>query len=200
MAFMTKLPQFVFKAACRLGERVRGVRLLVLVRLCGGVCAGVPMVGRGVVLRYAPHAGFSLGKDCVIGPGCILEVPPGASLAVGDRVKFTANVFIAAVSQVVIGDDSLFGEQVSIRDAEHGTLVGQLIREQALVSAPIAIGRDVWIGRNSLILQGVRIADGCIVGAHSLVKMKQLDAQGIYVGTPVRKVGTRAAPGMATGT
>lgn len=190
---MSKLAQLVFKAACRLGDRIRGARLWLLILLCGGRCAGVPRVGPGLVLRYPPHAGLSLGKNCVIGPGCMLEVPPGARLQVGDNVKFTFGVVVAAVTGITIGDNALFGELVSLRDAEHGTVSGQLIAAQELVSAPIEIGSDVWIGRNSLVLQGVRAGKGCVVGAHSLVKNKQLDPDGIYVGTPVRKVGSRAA-------
>ena len=33
----------------------------------------------------------------------------------------------------------------------------------------IVIGNDVWIGRESVIMPGVKIGDGAIIGAYSVV-------------------------------
>ena len=34
---------------------------------------------------------------------------------------------------------------------------------------PVKIGNDVWIGSNAVILQGVRLGDGCVVAAGAVV-------------------------------
>lgn len=52
-------------------------------------------------------------------------------------------------------------------------------------SAPITIGRDVWIGANSTICGGVTIGDKSIIGAGSVVT-KNIPAGVIAVGNPCR--------------
>lgn len=49
------------------------------------------------------------------------------------------------------------------------------------------IGNDVWIGANSTILAGVKIGDGAIIGAHSLVK-EDVQPYSIVVGTPAKHI------------
>ncbi len=47
------------------------------------------------------------------------------------------------------------------------------------------IGNDVWIGANATILAGVRVGDGAIIGAHSLVT-KDIEPYSIVYGTPAK--------------
>lgn len=52
------------------------------------------------------------------------------------------------------------------------------------------IGNDVWIGASVSILQGVKIGDGAVVGACSLIT-KDIEPYAIYAGTPAKKIGSR---------
>jgi virginiamycin A acetyltransferase len=47
------------------------------------------------------------------------------------------------------------------------------------------IGNDVWIGANSIVLAGVKVGDGAIVGANSLVT-KDVEPYSIVFGTPAK--------------
>ena len=47
------------------------------------------------------------------------------------------------------------------------------------------IGNDVWIGQNAVILPGVRIGDGAIIGANSVVG-SDVDPYTIVVGNPAK--------------
>lgn len=49
----------------------------------------------------------------------------------------------------------------------------------------IEIGNDVWIGREAKIMPGVKIGDGAIIGAYSVVA-KNVPAYTIAVGNPVQ--------------
>ena len=49
------------------------------------------------------------------------------------------------------------------------------------------IGNDVWIGANAIILAGVKVGDGAVVGANSLV-MNDVDPYSIVVGTPAKHI------------
>jgi acetyltransferase-like isoleucine patch superfamily enzyme len=50
------------------------------------------------------------------------------------------------------------------------------------IAEPIVIGRGVWIGTGSVVLPGVNVADGCIIGANSLVT-KSTEPNGVYINT-----------------
>ena len=69
------------------------------------------------------------------------------------------------------------------------TLEGWDMAPPALSDLPLkgdtAIGNDVWIGQNAVILPGVHIGDGAIVGANSVVG-GDVDAYTIVVGNPAR--------------
>ncbi|WP_280458260.1 CatB-related O-acetyltransferase [Nocardia carnea] len=55
------------------------------------------------------------------------------------------------------------------------------------------IGNDVWIGRSATIMPGVRIGDGAVIAAHSVVT-KDVEPYAIVAGNPARPVRTRFAP------
>ncbi|HLD95876.1 MAG TPA: CatB-related O-acetyltransferase [Alphaproteobacteria bacterium] len=52
------------------------------------------------------------------------------------------------------------------------------------------IGNDVWIGNSATIMQGVKIGDGAIIGAHSLVT-KDIEPYTIVGGNPAREIRKR---------
>ena len=52
------------------------------------------------------------------------------------------------------------------------------------------IGNDVWIGQNAVILPGVRIGDGAIIGANSVVG-SSIEPYTVAVGNPARPVRKR---------
>ncbi len=52
------------------------------------------------------------------------------------------------------------------------------------------IGNDVWIGQNAVILPGVKIGDGAIIGANSVVG-SDVDPYSIVVGNPAKKIRNR---------
>ena len=51
--------------------------------------------------------------------------------------------------------------------------------------ARVEIGHDVWIGANVTILGGLKIGDGAVIGANSLVT-KDIEPYGIAFGSPAR--------------
>jgi virginiamycin A acetyltransferase len=54
----------------------------------------------------------------------------------------------------------------------------------------IMIEDDVWIGANSVVLEGARIRKGAVVSAGSIVK-GELEEYGIYSGSPLKCYGFR---------
>ena len=52
------------------------------------------------------------------------------------------------------------------------------------------IGNDVWIGMNVIIMSGIRIGDGAIIAAGSIVT-KDVSEYGIYAGVPAKLIKKR---------
>jgi acetyltransferase-like isoleucine patch superfamily enzyme len=55
---------------------------------------------------------------------------------------------------------------------------------------PIEVGRNCWIGMSALILPGVRIGDGCVLGAGAVLT-RDLDDYTVAVGNPARPIRRR---------
>lgn len=53
------------------------------------------------------------------------------------------------------------------------------------ISAPIKIGKHVWVGQGAMILKGVTIGDGAIIAAGSIVT-KDVPSRTLVGGTPAR--------------
>lgn len=54
----------------------------------------------------------------------------------------------------------------------------------------VIIGNDVWIGQGAVIMSGVKIGDGAVIGAYSLVA-KDVESYSIVAGNPARCVRKR---------
>jgi serine acetyltransferase len=99
-------------------------------------------------------------------------------------------VFINTLS---IGDHNLldFGDDVVIGADVH--ISGHTAEGGVVKTARVRVGSNVTIGLGSAIDIDVVIADGCEIGAFTLVpKHTRLEANATYVGIPARKLRTAA--------
>lgn len=110
----------------------------------------------------------------------ILEI--GINVFIGDWCT------ISARSRVVIGDDCLIAERVTIRDQDHAVSTGELAHQHAgYMIEPVQIGNNVWIGVGVLVLRGSTIGDGVVIGANAVVK-SNIGERRIAVGMPAKAV------------
>jgi acetyltransferase-like isoleucine patch superfamily enzyme len=116
----------------------------------------------------------------------------GGNISIGSRAFINRNVTIVSVESIVIGDDVLLGDGVSIYDHDHGTnKSGIAYGKQSLITAPVVLKNNVWVGCHSVVLSGVVIGDGCIIAAGSVVT-KSIPAGELWGGVPakfLKKVG-----------
>ena len=167
-------------------------RVLHLARLRAGVVGRIPVNTQfEAAVRTTPGARVSLGGYCRFGRQVFLETCHEGSIDLGSHVTVNSGCVIASYARVQIGDHCLIGEYTSIRDANHGTAIGQPMRLQDHVAAPIVIEDDVWIGRGSVILKGVHIGAGAIVGANSVVT-GDVPSMAVVVGAPAKPIMQRS--------
>ena len=98
----------------------------------------------------------------------------------------------ARVGLVEIGDDVMMGPDCVCLTANHNfdRLDVPMWTQGFASHNKITIGNDVWIGQRVTILPGIKINDGSIIGAGSVVT-KDVPRFGIVAGNPARLIGSR---------
>lgn len=124
-----------------------------------------------------------------IGNGVKLEVVKGR-LIIDEHAIVNSTSMITCWSGVAIGRSTLIAPLCHITDRNHGIAKGELVFDQVGVIDPIELGDDVWIASSSIVLPGVKIANGAVIGANSVVN-KSRDSHKIAVGSPARVIGER---------
>jgi len=112
-----------------------------------------------------------------------------SEIIIGNNVTSTADLQIAAQSEITIEDDVMFASNIHINDAFHGYENANEPYKYQKISriAPVLIKRGCWIGQNVVILPGVTIGKYSIIGANSVVT-KSIPDRCIAVGTPAEVV------------
>jgi acetyltransferase-like isoleucine patch superfamily enzyme len=124
--------------------------------------------------------------------------------AISGKVTIGRNVHIAVHSLLLASSEELimsdfsslaFGCRLftSSDDYSGKTLTNPTIPShfKSTTNGPITIGKHVIIGTNSIVFPGVEIAEGCAIGALTLVS-KSTTPWGIYVGNPARRIKERS--------
>lgn len=150
------------------------------------------------VLRGRQFIDF--GKKLTTGYWCRFEVFPTdcckrKRLILGENIQMNDFVHISALDHVEIGDGCLFASHVYISDNSHGRYGGGINDSspdiapdhREYITAPVKIGRNVWLGEGVIVMPGVTIGDGCVIGAHSIVN-KNVPPASIAVGSPARVI------------
>ena len=94
---------------------------------------------------------------------------------------------VAAGVEFIFGDHSL--EKVSTYPLRF-LLRKESTNNDAICRGPISVGNDVWLGRNAVIMANVRIGNGAVVAAGSVVT-RDVPAYTIVGGVPARAIRTR---------
>jgi acetyltransferase-like isoleucine patch superfamily enzyme len=122
--------------------------------------------GSPEVFHWNEGATLKIGKYCSIGPQVTI-------MLVGDHETRCASTYPF---------DGLFSHM------DGGEFSGH-----ALTKGDVVIGHDVWIGMRALILSGVKIGNGAVIGAQSVVT-KDVAPYSIVAGNPARQIKFRFSP------
>lgn len=119
-------------------------------------------------------------------------------------VSIGRNVLLTAYSNLAGGEPGIVMEDFSCLaygchvfaqsdDYSGATMTNSTVpkKYKREIKSAVHIGRHCIVGAGSIIFPGVTIAEGCSVGALSLVN-KSIEPWGIYAGRPVRRLKERS--------
>lgn len=115
----------------------------------------------------------------------------GENIHIGKNVEINMNCVFLDCNTITIGDYSGIGPGVHIYTVFHPTDPAERLDGQSHFwksrTAPVHIGKNVWIGGGSIILPGVTIGDGATIGAGSVVT-RSIPGNCVAVGNPCRVI------------
>lgn len=162
---------------------------------------GKRLLLKGVPVIFGKSGKLSIGNNVTIKSSflsnlvglysrtVIVARTPEAEIHIGDNVGISGATIYARKS-ITIGDNTLVGGNAKILDNDFHPLDVEArnadIKEK-IAAKPIVIGKNCFIGCNSLILKGTELGDGCVVGAGAVVSGKFED-NCVIAGNPARVI------------
>lgn len=118
----------------------------------------------------------------------------GNHIYFGDNCEVNMNCTFLDANKIIIGDNALIAPNVQIYTAFHPVNArdrfGDMKEDGSFAfcktrTAPVVIGKNVWIGGGAIIMPGVTIGDNVVIGAGSVVT-KDIPDNRIAYGNPCR--------------
>ncbi|GAB3957808.1 acyltransferase [Micromonospora vulcania] len=159
------------------------------------------LLSTGVRARRAVR-GFALaGRFAARGDNFTFD-PDGVytceTIEVGHNVDLGYRpILMAARARIRIGDNVMFGPEVTIRGGNHR--IDQVgVPMIAVEKSPgddahdqgVTVGDDVWVGTRAVILHGVTIGRGAVIGAGAIVT-RSVPPYAVAAGNPARVIRLR---------
>lgn len=153
-------------------------------------CLASPLLS----LRFVPGSywricllhlfGAQISLDCRVKPGLRVKYP--WKLTVGSSCWLGEDVWIDNISPVQISDRVCISQGAYLCTGNHNFRLPTF----DLLSAPIFIGSDVWIGAYAVIGPGMKVHDSSVVCLSSVV-LSDVSPASVVRGNPARVVSIR---------
>lgn len=142
----------------------------------------------GVKLRYLLVK--NIFKNC----GGNVNVAKGVYFGKGNNISIGYNSgigegsYFICLDEIIIGDNVMMAPFIMIFTGGHDYKdKNKLLVYQDVVTSPVKIGNDVWVGARATILPGVTIEDRVIISAGSVLYRGTYHSGWIYAGNPAKK-------------
>jgi acetyltransferase-like isoleucine patch superfamily enzyme len=154
---------------------------------------GLAFIGPGCSLEVAPGATIELGRWSWLGHGCKVRCHEGA-VSIGAKSVLGQECTISAYQHVSIGRECVIADRVMMIDFDHGMVeVDRPIRLQGIYKRDVRVGNNVWIGYGACVLRGVTVGDNAVIGTNAVVT-KAVPENAVVAGVPARVIRMRETP------
>lgn len=138
---------------------------------------------------YRPFFKY-LGQNITIQEGCTFKYPD--QIVIEDFAKIGQDCFIVGLGGLQIGKYLLMGAGTKIVTTMHEYKNIEVpMYRQGLITKPIRIEDDVWLGFNVMVLPGTKIGKGSIIGTSAVVTGKDIPEFSIVAGIPAKVIKSR---------
>jgi acetyltransferase-like isoleucine patch superfamily enzyme len=142
--------------------------------------------------------GLTLGNRVRVYTWTTFNIEPTGALEVGDDTVLVGAVFMCA-DRIIVGQRVVISYNVTIADSDFRPLDSELRKQDAianspfgnrserppLITKPVTIEDDVWIGIGAIILKGVNIGQAARIGPGAVVT-SDIAAGATVCGNPAR--------------
>lgn len=171
--------------------RIRWYRLLSTGRLINHgarIVQPVLVTGQGEVVLGRCQLGVSPSPHLHAGYIHLEAREPGARVTIEDGACINNNTtLIAERSSITIGANALLGVAVSIYDSDFHDLNPANRTAGTHITAPVVVGRNVFIGSQVQVLKGVSIGIDSVIASGSVVT-QDVPACVVAAGVPCKPV------------
>ncbi len=154
-------------------------------------------LGNNVYVSGLGKKGVQFGDNVSIGAFSRIVVSTslnniGEGITIGNDVGIGEFAYLGGAGGLEIGDECIVGQYLSCHPENHIYQdITTSIRHQGVSRKGINIGKNCWIGSKVTILDGVKIGDGSIIAAGSVVT-KSFPENSIIGGVPAKLLKTRS--------
>lgn len=159
--------------------------------------------------RLQAQETVTIAEDCFIAPEAAIFAEPGRAIRIGPRCAVAAYAFLhgpltlgadvsinarasldGGAAGITLGDGCRIATGATLYAFDHGLAPDRDVRAQPVTSRGITLGRDVWVGANAGICDGVTVGDHAVIGMGAVVT-SDVPAWAIVGGVPARVIGDR---------
>nr|WP_247738906.1 acyltransferase [Shimia sp. R9_2] len=135
---------------------------------------------------------FSIGPRTLIARDTVLLVKNN-HLRIGADCSIGSQCNLSGVSGIEIGDHCIIAGQCYFGGGRYKMALGEgpMVTQGLETKGPVVLGNDVWVGAHVSILDGVRIGNGAVIAAGSVVT-SDVDDNAIVAGVPARVIRLRS--------
>lgn len=150
-----------------------------------------------------------LGTGCFISPDAGIFAQLGRAVRIGDGSAVAAHAFLhgpltigrnvsinarasldGGAVGITVGDDTRIATGACLYAFDHQLEPTRLVREQPVRSRGIVVGKDVWIGAQAGVTDGVTVGDHAVVAMGAIVT-HDVPEYAVVAGAPARVIGDR---------
>lgn len=134
------------------------------------------------------------GKNCSISGVNFLLEGDNNQIYIGDKVGVSATKRQPTVinafggRKIQIGNGCLLSNSIEIHTSDYHGIYDRNTGERVNCDKDVIIGEHVWIGLRTIILKGTCIANGCVIGAGSVLTGNYAEENAIIVGNKGRVI------------
>lgn len=136
------------------------------------------MISKKIMWKIKYGKNIQIGKHVTFRKNFYINMTKNARLIIGDNVFFNSFCSINCHDQIIIGNNTQFGQNVYLFDHDHD--YGFDLSKKFFKTEKINIGSNCWIGANTIILKGSNIGNNTIIGCSSVIKEK-IDNDVVYI-------------------